>query len=265
MPLSHFNKFLSILLLISTIFSVGCQEKSLTLEPKKELLIYCGITMARPISEIAKQFEQTKNCRIKIIQGGSGNLYRSIKVNRAGDLFLPGSESYMERCRTEKLVSERVQVGVNQATLVVAKGNPLGISASLDNLLNHDIRIVLGAAESGSIGKETKRILSQAGIYSEALNRSLFLTNDSKGLSEAIRAGKADLTVNWLATSYWDDNRDAIDAIPLPSSIAPPHNLLLGLLEFSKTPQLAKEFMLLASSPEGQAIFNRYGLTPKAP
>lgn len=238
----------------------GCQEQLPLPEEKPELLIYCGITMGKAIQELADRFEQSEDCLVKIIQGGSGNLYRSILINKSGDLYLPGSESYISKAQLSKLVTDTVNVGTNRAAFVVAKGNPLQITADIGNLLQPSYRIVLGSAESGSIGKETKRILTAAGIYQQALDRTLYLTSDSKGLSEAIRSGKADLTVNWLATTRWDVNRWDVDAIPLPSSIAPAHRLVLGLLKYSQQPDLAKKFMVFTASPEGQKVFSSFGL-----
>ncbi len=44
-----------------------------------ELLLYCGITMVRPMTEIAKNFEQRENVKITIAQGGSEDLFQSAK------------------------------------------------------------------------------------------------------------------------------------------------------------------------------------------
>ena len=35
--------------------------------------------MVKPVDELAKNFEKTHNCKIKILQGGSQDLYDSIK------------------------------------------------------------------------------------------------------------------------------------------------------------------------------------------
>ncbi|NOQ45962.1 MAG: solute-binding protein, partial [Desulfobulbaceae bacterium] len=193
---------------------------------KKELLIYCGSTMAQPVRKIADRIEQQENCIIKIIKNGSGNLYRSIKINQQGDLFLPGSESYMEKCLQEKLVTETVLVGFNRAALMVAKGNPLNIPADLLSILNSDYRTVLGAPDSGSIGMETKKILTQVGVYDQAISKALYLTSDSKDLVKAIADNKADLVINWRATAMWPDNKEALDTLLLSEETVPPHKLI---------------------------------------
>ncbi|SHJ11505.1 molybdate transport system substrate-binding protein [Malonomonas rubra DSM 5091] len=254
------KKLLLLALIPLLLTASSCQEQLPEPEKKPELLIYCGFTMGKAVREIANRFEQQENCQIKMIQGGSGNLYRSILVNRAGDLYLPGSESYIEKARSSNLVTDAVVVGSNRAALVVAKGNPLGISADINNLLSAHYRTVLGSPDSSSIGKETERILSASGIYHQAIDRTLYLTSDSKGLSEAIRSDKADLALNWLATVRWPENLYSVDAIELDPEIAPEHRLLLGLLQYSRHSELARSFMAFAASDEGHAVFADFGL-----
>ncbi|MDX2494910.1 MAG: substrate-binding domain-containing protein [Desulfuromusa sp.] len=223
-------------------------------------MIYCGTTMAPAVREIADIFEKQENCIVKIIKDGSGNLYRGIQINQVGDLYLPGSESYMEKCLAEGLVVESQQVGFNRAVLVVAKGNPLNINADLNNFVNGRYRTVLGAAESGSIGRETKLILNIGGNYRKAVKQALLLATDSKDIERTIKENRADLTMNWHAAALYGDNNDVVTVLRLDESIAPPHVLFLGLLKMSHDPVLARRFMALTGSDEGRALFSRYGL-----
>lgn len=52
-------------------------------------------------------------------------------INRVGALYLPGSESYMEKCQAEGLIVESQPIGFNRAVLIVTKGSPLAINADL--------------------------------------------------------------------------------------------------------------------------------------
>lgn len=250
---------------VLTIFFLltGCNDLAPNLEDKKELLIFCGITMEKPIRELAGRFEKLEDCTVKIMIGGSGTLYRTITVNQAGDLYLPGSEAYIKKGRENGVITETKHVGYNRAALIVAKGNPLNISANLNNLINEEYKTVLGAPDSGSIGKETKRILTSAEIYEKAIDNSLYLTSDSKGLRLAIVDGVADLTLNWYAPSIWPKNKDKIEALLLDESVAIPHQLIVSLLKFSKEPELAKRFFIFISSETGMETFNRYGFGGK--
>ena len=228
--------------------------------PKKELLVYCGITMIKPMAEIATVFEKHEDIKISIIKGGSGNLLRSIRFNRLGDLYLPGSESYIRQAKAEGLISSSVHVGYNKAAMMVREGNPKGIQPSLNALKSPDYYIVIGNPDSGSIGKETKKILTSADIFEDVMRNAGELTTDSKRLVEVLRNGEADLVINWYAAATWPENSDLIDALPIDERYADKKRLVLGLLSTTKYPGIAKKFMDYAASDEGRRIFDRYGL-----
>ena len=120
-------------------------------DSKNELLFYVGITMVKPVNELAKNFEKANNCTIKILQGGSQDLYDSAKASQVGDLYLPGSVSYRDKLLKEGLLLDGKFVGYNKLSLVVKKGNPKNIKASLSELTNDKLNVVLGNEQSDVI------------------------------------------------------------------------------------------------------------------
>ena len=240
------------------VFMNGCGE--IEKEKKKELLIYCGITMIRPMAEIATIIEKQENCKIIITKGGSGNLLRSIKINKVGDLYLPGSDSYIKTCLADNIVTETVFVGYNKAAIMVQKGNPKGITAELNNLTKKDYYVVICNPDSGSIGKETKKILGKKGIFEAVLGNTRDLTTDSKKLVSVLKNKEADIVINWYATSVWPENAPYVDVLPISSEYAVKKKLVVGLLKTSRHPEIARRFMGYAASGKGRELFKKYGL-----
>jgi molybdate transport system substrate-binding protein len=253
-----FTFILLIVFVVPLLFTASCSNQKQA--KKKELLIYCGITMIRPMSEIAEIIAEQENCEIVITKGGSGNLLKSIETNKVGDLYLPGSDSYIQTCLEKGLVTESVFVGYNKAALMVQKGNPKGITADLENLANENYYVVIGNPDSGSIGAETQKILEKKGIFDEVLNNARQLTTDSKDLVGVLVDKEADLVVNWYATSVWPENAPYMDALPIDEEYASKKKLVIGLLSTSQYPDIARKFMEYAASEEGRAIFEKYGL-----
>ena len=255
------RSYIIFFLILVLIFSIGCSKKKQPQEAeKKELLIYCGITMIKPMSEIARIIEQQENCKIIITKGGSGNLLKSIKTNRVGDLYLPGSDSYIKTCLEEQLVTDTVFVGYNKAAMMVQKGNPKGITPELENLAKKEYYVVIGNPNSGSIGRETKKILERKGIFDKVQENARNMTTDSKDLILVLKNKEADLVVNWYATSTWDENKPYVDVLPIDEQYAKRKKLVLGLLKTAKYPDIARKFMQYASSDKGKALFTKYGL-----
>ncbi|MDP1606757.1 MAG: substrate-binding domain-containing protein [Rhodocyclaceae bacterium] len=230
-----------------------------------EMLLYCGITMVRPMTEIARLFEQREKVRIVIAQGGSEDLYQSAKKSGVGDWYLPGEPSYRDMHLAEGLFGEQVTVGYNQIALIVQKGNPKKVQADPRELLRKDLVVILGNAASGSVGLETKEVLDRLGIYQQAIRAAAFLAPDSRSLANALKKGEADLAMSWRATGFFTDNADKLDVIDLAPEIARPQALLLIQLKSTRHPELARRFQMLAAGAEGQAIFRKHGFSTTDP
>lgn len=227
--------------------------------PQRELLVYCGITMVKPITEIARMVEKKENIRITISQGGSEDLYQSAKKSRLGDLYLSGEPSYRTKYLHEGLLGEYVTVGYNQLALLVAKGNPRKVRGDLRELLRKDLMVIIGNAESGSVGHATRTLLEKKKLYRTVVDRAAFLAPDSRSLNNALKKGEADLALNWRATGFFPDNINQLDVVDLDTKTARPEPLMLTLLTFSRQKELARRFMDFAVSPQGQAVFRAYG------
>ncbi|MEN8258094.1 MAG: molybdate ABC transporter substrate-binding protein [Thermodesulfobacteriota bacterium] len=251
--------FKTLHIFLLAVLLAGCSSPADEEKGADRLVIYTGITMRHAIQEIASHFEKMHGCRVSIIQGGSEDLYKSLRLSRRGDLYLPGSPVYRQKYLFEGLFADYVYVGDNQAALIVQKGNPKNISSDIKNLADQRYTVVIGNPESGSIGLHTKKILEKAGIYEEVLRNSVALPAASRNIRRSIVEDGIDLAMNWRATANFKENKALMDVLVLPASIAPKKKLLLNLLSFSDNPKLAKEFMLYAVSPSGQEIFKKYG------
>ena len=224
-----------------------------------DMLLYCGITMVKPMTEITKLFAKREGVRILVSQGGSEDLYQSAKKAGTGDWYLPGEPSYRDKHLKEGLLGDFVNVGYNQLAMVVQKGNPKQVKSDPQELLRKDLKVILGNAESGSVGQETKAVLDGLGIYPTVVKASAFLAPDSRSLMNAMKKGDGDLTLSWRASVFFGDLSTKLDVIDLSPKVAKPQALLLNLLKSSKNPDLARKFMTMAASEEGQAIFRTHG------
>lgn len=250
--------------MISLLVLTGCGEpkesKVAQSKEQPELLFYVGITMIKPMTELSNRFERAEGVKIKILQGGSEDLYQSAKNSKAGDLYMPGSLSYRTKYLDEGVLEkDAVFVGYNKAALMVPKGNPKGIDTNLNVLLDPRYKTVLCNPESGSIGYETKKILTNAGIYNDSMAKAVYLTTDSRNLINAIKQGDADVILNWRATAFWEGNKGIVDVLELPETTAPKDVLVLTLLKSSHHPDIVRKFMNYAKSKEGREVFYAFG------
>lgn len=254
-------KTIFILLLSLSIFSSLNAQSS---TKKKDLLFYIGITMIKPVTVLAKNFEKKHNCNIKIFQGGSQDLYDSLKMSSKGDIYLPGSVYYRNKNLKDGLLLDGKFVGYNKIAMVVKKGNPKNIKADLNELTNEKLRVVLGNERSGSIGNATKKVLEKFGNYEDAILNTIFLAPDSRNLTKSIVENNADVVLNWYATTFWKDNKNKVEPLVIDEKYAKKAKLVFNLLKSSKNVDLAKKFMQYAASKEGREIFHQYGFLDKS-
>lgn len=247
------------LLVISVVCLSGCSNSDKKSDMEKEMLIYCGITMITPMKEIAAEFEKANNCKITITQGGSEDLYKSLAYSKVGELYLPGSQAYRKKHIDDGFLTDYVEVGYNQAALIVQKGNPKSIPADVKVLADSNYAAVIGNPESCSIGKQSKKILTKQGIFDAVVNNVILMAADSRTMNKTIRDSSADVILNWGATAFFDENKEYMDRLVLPDSIAPKKKLQLSLLSFARNPDLAKRLMEYAVSVEGQEVFHKFG------
>ena len=252
-------KVLAIIMLVSVAtFLVGCGEPSTT--EKNELLIYCGVTMAQPMEEIAAIIEKQENCNITIQAGGSGSLLRTLQADQVGDLYLPADDSYIVTCLEQDLVLETALVGYNRLALLVQEGNPLGITAEPASLMNEEYVLILGAPAKMSAGREAQKVLANMRVFDPAMGHVSRLAPTAIELTDALKNGEADLTISWHAFATWPENAPYIDALPISEEYVTREKLVIGLLSTSESPELARKFMEYAASDAGRALFDKYGL-----
>lgn len=223
------------------------------------MLLYCGITMVRPMTEIAALFEKAHGVKVSIAQGGSEDVFQSVRLGKAGDWFLPGEPSYVSAPDRQRLFTARQVVGYNQLAIVVRKGNPKRVKPDLRELLRPDLTAVIGNADSGSVGKESRRVLQAINAYEKVLRAVAFLSPDSRSINNALKRGEADVALNWRATVFFPDNANELELVPLDPSVATRHPLVLLRLASSRRPEMAQKLLDLAGSESGQAVFRRYG------
>lgn len=229
-----------------------------------ELIVYCGITMAKTMTEIAKKFEEKEGCKARIIGLGTGDLIERMTSLQNGDVFLPGSDTYYNKLDKQHpglIVGEKVLLGYNTAALLVQKGNPKKIPADLNVLADPRYTVVMGNPESGSIGLESKKILESAGIYPAVLKNAKSQTSESKAIVNALKFKQADVTINWRAAAFTPENSPYVDALPIDEKFAKKEKLVLSVLRYSSNPEMARKFVDYAGSPEGLAFFSRAGFS----
>jgi molybdate transport system substrate-binding protein len=222
-----------------------------------ELRMYCGAGIRPAVEPVAKLFEQRHpNTRLTVSYAGSGCLLAQVIFSQRGDLYMPGETFYLDQAQQRGLLAGRQHVAYFEPVIVVAKGNPKGVR-SVEGLLRPDVRVAMGEPEACAAGMETQKIMERAGLWDALQKRPVRRALNVPELAYWTSIGSVDAAVVWRVQAV--QFARYCDAITIPPKAYDPVDISVGLLKFSKHADLAREFMKLLSSPEGQAAFGKAG------
>ena len=221
---------------------------------KGSLLVHCAAGLRRPMSEIARQYEEEFGIKIILQFGGSGALESQLMV-AGGDLYLPADQGYVDSVRSKGLIKESMPVAQLSAGIVVPKGNPKGI-ASLKDLAREGVKISLGE-KSASVGKFTWGVLAKEGLLSEVEPNVVVTKPTVNMIVEDVATGAVDAAIAWDAVAK---NFPEVEWIPVPEFTKRSKLAGIGVLTSSKDASRALHFARYVTSRErGRKVFVEMG------
>ncbi|HII06004.1 MAG TPA: molybdate ABC transporter substrate-binding protein [Methanotrichaceae archaeon] len=218
------------------------------------LLVYCGAGLREPMEDISDLFEEREGIQIQYTFGGSAQLLSQIELYQTGDLYMPGARSYIESAIDKGFVDETANVVYHAPCIVTPKGNPAGI-ASLEDLAEPGVSVVLGEPAGPAIGKNAKNMLERLGIWEDVEKNVVAFSGTVNELLVYIVMGQADAAI------IWEDlfDPETMEKVEIPQEMNGIKVISIGTLTFSERMESAEKFMNFVASEEGKAVFADYG------
>ncbi len=228
----------SLLALVALVGLLATGDRDLESGPIK---LYCAASNRAVMESIKAQYElemQDKGYTVIIDYGPSQMELSKLEVSRDGDLFLPADDSYITLAQEKGLAAEVIPIARQQGVVAVRKGNPKGIQTFAD-LLRKDVRLLQASPKSAAIGKVTKRVLRQQGLW-EQLDQATTayfptVTEVANGL--AADAADAGIVYDAVLSTY-----DQLEFITLPELQGTASDIFVTVTTTSKKPQRALHF-----------------------
>jgi molybdate transport system substrate-binding protein len=258
------KKFYAFLFVLSSIvfvilFVSGCSSSSVK---KTNLTISAAASLTDSLNKIIDSFEKAyPNIKINVNYGASGALRQQIEQGAKVDLFLPVSVKDLDTLEAEKLIdsSNSTIFARNILVLIVPKNNPLNIK-SLEDLKKSDVkRIAIGVVPSVPAGIYAKESLEKAGIFS-ALKSKFIYAKDVRQVLEYVSTGNVD--AGFVYKTDAATSKEVQIASTIPDLNHKPIVYYAAVLNSTKYPNEAKEFMNYLLSKQSQEILNEYGFLP---
>jgi molybdate transport system substrate-binding protein len=249
-------KKLVLLLIVAVLLVafVGCASPA-----PKSVTAFVGSASKPPMEEAAQVFEEETGIKVYLTFGGSGTLLSQLEISRSGDLYIPGSPDYMVKAERKEIVDPASEEKVAYLIPVIAvpRGNPKNIR-SLADLAGSGIEVGIGNPEAVCLGLYAVEILEYNHLLEEVGKNIIVNAKSCADTAALISLKSVDAVIGWDVFQYWDP--DNIEVVYLATEQLPRIAYVpAAVTVFAQDKESARAFLDFLVSPEGQAIFRKWG------
>jgi molybdate transport system substrate-binding protein len=233
------------------------------------LTVLAASSLTDAFGELGHTFEeQNQGVQVKQTFGASSDLLAQIEQGAPADVFASAAEEEMDTADKDGLVSGTPRVFVkNREVIMVPRDNPAGIN-SLEDMAEPDIKLVL-AAKDVPAADYAVEILGKAnreygpGFEQDVLSNVVSREADVRASVNRVVVGDADATFGY-ASDYTPDIRDKVKVIKIPPDLNIIATYPVASLKDAEDPELARQWVDLVTSEEGQKVLEKWNFEPAA-
>jgi molybdate transport system substrate-binding protein len=233
------------------------------------LTILAASSLTDAFGELAKTFEKQNPCaEVRTSFGASSEMLAQIQQGAPADVFASADQENMDTAIKRGLVAGKPGIFVkNREVVMVPKDNPANVQ-SLRDVAKPNIKLVL-AEDEVPAAEYAKEILHKAsawygdGFEKDVLSNVVSREADVRASVNRVTVGDADATFGY-ASDYTPDIRDQVKVVWIPPDLNIVASYPVAALKDARSPELAKEWVALVTSEEGQRVLKEWGFEPAA-
>src|SRR5215211_8969744 len=233
------------------------------------LTMLAASSLIDAFGELGKTFEnENEGVTVKQSFESSSTLLTQIQQGAPADVFASAAQEEMNTAVKDGLVAGKPEVFVkNRDVIMVPKDNPANIKG-LEDLSKPNIKLVLAAKDVPAadyaleiLGKANK--VYGSGFKQEVLSNIVSREADVRASVNRVVLGDADATFGYKS-DYTPDIRDKVKVITIPPNLNIIATYPIAALKDAKEPGLAKKWVALVTSKEGQKVLKKWNFEPAA-
>ena len=233
------------------------------------LTILAASSLTDAFGELATTFEeQNQGVEVKQSFGASSDLLAQIQQGAPADVFASAAQEEMDAAVDDGLVAGTPQVFVkNREVIMVPKDNPANVY-SLEDMARPDTKLVLAARDVPAadyaveiLGRSNKEYGPD--FEDDVLSNVVSREANVRASVNRVVVGDADATFGY-ASDYTPDIRDKVKVIPIPPDLNIIATYPIAALKDAEDPELAKKWVDLVTSEEGQKVLEKWNFEPAA-
>lgn len=228
-----------------------------------EVTFSAAISLKEAMEELGRTFARRHpGLTVRWNFGASGELQKQIEAGAPVDLFASAATRQMDelQARGAVVAATRRTFARNALVVVVPAESPIVLRAASDLLGDGVKRVVIGNPRTVPVGQYAEESLRALGLW-ERLRPRLVLAENVRQTLTYVARGEVDAGI-----VYATDARVGRTAVRvawwLPEDSYSPALAPVAVVTGARHPAVAREFIELLVSEEGQAVLARLGFLP---
>lgn len=223
---------------------------------RRALVVFAGAASQPATAEAARRFGDATGLRVECTFGGSGAVLNQIQLEQYGDVFIPGSDDYMDLAEERQLVdpTTRRVICFLVPVICVAPGNPLDIR-TLTDLARPGMRVAIGDPASVCLGNIAKEAMEALRVYRSVRENIVTFASDCQQVASLIRLQEVDAAVGYDVFGHQSPGQ--LDVVPLGGEERV--RVPAAVVVFSQQAAAARRFVEYVSGPQGRKVFREHG------
>lgn len=227
-----------------------------------EVSVFAAASLSEALQELAAQHQKTTGDTVRLNLAASSTLARQIKEGAPADLFFSADEAKMNDLANAGLI--------DPATRQSLLGNTLVIVVALDSLLTlksaNDLsgpevkHLALAEPQTVPAGIYAREYLQKKGLWT-AVAGKVVPTENVRAALAAVESGNAEAGIVYKTDALVSRKVRVVCEVPLVDG--PRISYPVALVKDGKNPAGAARFLALLTSPEGKAVFAKFGFIPQ--
>jgi molybdate transport system substrate-binding protein len=256
--------FLASLLLV---FTSACAAQPTPAPISVTLTVMAAASLTESFSELGLQFEEANpGVQVQFNFSGSQQLAMQLSQGAQAEVFASANQTQMDfAVRIGRVEAASPQIfAQNRLVVVYPQANPGNLS-TLADLVKPGLKIILanrevpvGEYSIDFLDKAVKDPQLGAGYQTGVLKNVVSFENSVKGVLTKVVLGEADAGIVYT-TDIIGDAAAKVGQIEIPEALNVIADYPIAVLKDSPNQEMAKAFVDMVLSPQGQSLLESYG------
>lgn len=253
--------YLTFFLLLAACHPSNAPSNNAAPNAQKPLTVSAAVSLKDTFKEIAELYKSKTGASVDFNFGASGALQKQIETGAPVDVFASAGEKQMDELAAKNLIdaATRRDFARNKLILIVPADSKTNVAAVSDLSKPEIQKIAVGNPKTVPAGQYTDEAFEKLNLKSSVASKLIF-AEDVRQVLDYVMRGETDAGVVYASDAPIAQGKIRVAGI-VSEDAHQPILYPIAVVKDAKQKQLARAFVDLILSDEGQNILRKYGFS----